>query len=52
MTIDISESPIRFHLHGVGRVVENERYAEVGFSLMSEMWQVVKGAGRLCNPRG
>lgn len=45
MEIEIVEEPIRFHLHGVGGVVENERYGEVGFRLMNEMWQVVKGAG-------
>ena len=45
MKIEIIEEPIRFHLHGIGGVVENERYAEVGLRLMNEMWQVVKGAG-------
>jgi len=44
MTIEIIAEPIRFHLHGIGGVVENERYAEVGLRLMNEMWQVVKGA--------
>jgi hypothetical protein len=44
MTIEIIESPIRFHLHGIGGVVENERYGEVGLRLMNEMWQAVKGA--------
>jgi SAM-dependent methyltransferase len=44
MNIEIIDSPIRFHLHGIGGVVENERYGEVGFRLMNEMWQVVKGA--------
>ena len=45
MKVEIIETPIRFHLHGIGGVVENERYAEVGLRLMNEMWQVVKGAG-------
>jgi hypothetical protein len=45
MKIEIIEEPIRFHLHGIGGVVENERYAEVGLRLMNEMWQVIKGAG-------
>jgi hypothetical protein len=45
MNIEIIENPIRFHLHGIGGVVENERYGEVGLRLMNEMWQVVKGAG-------
>ena len=45
MNIQIVEEPIRFHLHGIGGVVENQRYGEVGFRLMNEMWRVVKGAG-------
>ena len=45
MKIAIIETPIRFALHGIGGVVENERYGEVGLRLMNEMWQVVKGAG-------
>lgn len=45
MEIDIVEKPIRFHLHGIGGVVENDRYAEVGLRLMDEMWRVVKGTG-------
>jgi hypothetical protein len=44
MHIEIIEAPIRFHLHGISGVVENERYAEVGLRLMNEMWQIVKGA--------
>lgn len=44
MNIEIIEKPIRFHLHGISGVVENERYADVGLRLMNEMWQVVKGA--------
>ena len=44
MNIEIIETPIRFHLHGISGKVENERYGEVGMSLMNEMWQVVKGA--------
>ena len=44
MKIEIIETPIRFHLHGIGGVVENERYAEVGLRLMNEIWQVVKSA--------
>ena len=47
MHIEIIEEPIRFHLHGIAGVVENERYGEVGLRLMNEMWQVVKGAGVL-----
>ena len=44
MEIEIVESPIRSHLHGIGSGVENERYGEVGFRLMNERWQAVKGA--------
>jgi hypothetical protein len=44
MGIEIIELPIRFHLHGVGDVVENERYGEVGLRLMNEMWRAVKTA--------
>lgn len=44
MTVEIVEEPIRFHLHGIRGVVENEQYGEVGFRLMNQMWQVVKGA--------
>ena len=47
MKIEIIDEPIRFHLHGIGGVVENERYGEVGLRLMNEMWQAVKGAGIL-----
>jgi hypothetical protein len=45
MNIEIIDEPVRFHLHGIGGVVENERYGEVGFRLMNKMWQVVKSAG-------
>src|SRR5437660_3069673 len=44
MKIEIIDTPIRFHLHGIGGVVENERYGETGLRLMNEMWQAVKGA--------
>jgi hypothetical protein len=44
MEIEIIESPIRSHLYGVGGVVENERYGEVGLRRMNERWQAVKGA--------
>lgn len=44
MKIEIIEQPIRFRLHGIQGVVENQRYGEVGLCLMNEMWQVVKGA--------
>lgn len=45
MNIEIIEVPIRFHLHGIGGVVEKENYGEVGMRLMNKMWQIVKGAG-------
>ena len=44
MKVEILDEPIRFHLHGIGGVVENEQYGEVGLRLMDEMWQVVKAA--------
>lgn len=44
MKFEIVEEPLRFQLHGIGGVVENERYGEVGLRLMNEMWRVVKGA--------
>ena len=44
MKMESIEQPIRFHLHGISGVVENERYGEVGLRLMNEMWQAVKGA--------
>jgi hypothetical protein len=47
MNIEIIDEPVRFHLHGIGGVVENERYGEVGLRLMNKMWQVVKAAGIL-----
>jgi hypothetical protein len=30
MKIEIIDEPIRFHLHGIGGVVENERYGDFG----------------------
>ncbi|MEI8380661.1 MAG: methyltransferase domain-containing protein [Planctomycetota bacterium] len=42
MKIEIVEKPIQFHLCGIGGVVKNECYGEVGFRFMNEMWQVVK----------
>ena len=45
MKIEIIDEPIRFHLHGIGGAVEQNRFGEVGLRLMNEMWQVVKGAG-------
>lgn len=45
MQFEIIEEPVRFHLFGIGGVVENECYGEAGFRLMNEMWQVVKAAG-------
>lgn len=44
MNFEIIEKPIRFQLHGISGVVENERYGEVGLRLMNEMWRVVKEA--------
>jgi GyrI-like small molecule binding domain len=44
MEIEIIDQPIRFRLHGKWSVVENQRYGEVGFRLMNEMWKAVKDA--------
>lgn len=44
MRIEIVEQPIRFHLYGIEGTVEDERFGEVGFRLMNEMWRLVKGA--------
>jgi len=44
MNAEIIEDPIRFRLHGIGGLVENERYGEVGLRLMNEMWQVVNAS--------
>lgn len=44
MKIEIVEEPIRFRLNGIGGLVENERYGEIGLHLMNEMWQIVNGA--------
>jgi hypothetical protein len=45
MKIDILQEPIRIRLYGIGGDVDNERFGEIGFRLMNEMWQVVKSAG-------
>lgn len=45
MKTETLEEPIQFRLHGIGGVVENEQYGEVGLRLMDAMWQAVKGAG-------
>ena len=39
MNIEIIEKPIQFHLYGIGGVVENERYGEVGLRLMNEVME-------------
>jgi SAM-dependent methyltransferase len=44
MNFEIIEEAIRFRLHGIGGSVENERYQQVGFALMNELWRVVKSA--------
>ena len=44
MQIEISDQPIQFRLHGFSGDVDNNRFGEVGFRLMNEMWQVVKSA--------
>jgi hypothetical protein len=45
MNIEIIEEPIRFHLHGISGVVENEQYGPVGLGLMNQLWPAVQGAG-------
>lgn len=42
MDVECIEEPIRFHLHGIEGVVENERYGEVGLRLMNAMWRVIQ----------
>ncbi len=37
MNVEFIKEPVRFHLHGIGGVVENEKYGEVGLRLMNEM---------------
>ncbi len=44
MQIEIVDQPIQFKLHGFSGVVEDNRFGEVGFRLMNDMWQVVKSA--------
>jgi hypothetical protein len=45
MRIEIVDEPIRFKLHGISGIVENEQFGAVGLSLMDQMWKVVKQAG-------
>ena len=42
MEIEIIETPMRFHLHGLSSAVQNNSYGEIGLKLMNEMWKVVK----------
>lgn len=42
MDIEVIETPIRFHLHGIGSTVQNNAFGEVGLRLMNKMWQVIK----------
>jgi hypothetical protein len=45
MKIEIRETPIHFHLHGVSSAVPNHNYGEVGMRLMGDLWKIVKTAG-------
>ncbi len=45
MKIEIVEDPIRFHLYGIGGVVEDKRFGEVGLRLMNQMWHAIKSTG-------
>jgi hypothetical protein len=42
MQIEIVETPICFHLHGLSSPVENHQYGQAGLKLMDEMWRAVK----------
>lgn len=42
MEIEIVDQPIQFQLYGFSGYVEDNRFGEVGFRLMNEMWRVVK----------
>jgi hypothetical protein len=42
MEIEIIETPIRFHLHGLSSPVQGNNFGEVGMKLMNEMWKIVK----------
>lgn len=42
MEIEIIETPIRFHLHGLASRVQGNNFGEVGMELMNEMWKIVK----------
>src|SRR4051812_15086907 len=44
MNIEIIEELIRFHIHGIASIIENDNFGEVGMRLMNEMWRVVKTA--------
>jgi hypothetical protein len=45
MKIEIIETPIQFHLHGMSATVPNHSYGEVGMRLMGELWKVIKQTG-------
>lgn len=45
MNFEIWEDPLRFRLLGLSGTVENERYGDVGISLMNRLWPIVKAAG-------
>ena len=42
MDLEIIDTPLQFHLHGLQGVVTDRRYAEVGLKLMDQMWKLVK----------
>lgn len=48
MTADITDVPFRVRLVGRGGTVAGERYAEMGFALMNELWAIVRG-GKVAN---
>jgi len=42
MQVEILETPIRLHLHGLSSPVENHQYGQTGLKLMTQMWHVIK----------
>lgn len=45
MEFEISETPLRFQLHGQSSAVPGGRYGEVGLRLMDAMWGIVRQGG-------
>lgn len=45
MNVEILDTPIQFHLHGLSAPVPNQDFAGVGMRLMGELWKSVKSSG-------